>query len=572
MKLKNKARTKSGLPFPVSFLINLGLILLGAVLFALSFPNPLFKNGLAALGWVVYIPVFIVIRRTKAGECVFFGALYGFSSYSLFNYWLSAFDPLAGLLLNALYLCYYAVLFSLLRFTITLFPRSYYIVQWILWICFEYIRTLGFLGYSYGISGYSQWNIIPVIQIADIFGVWGVSALVVFPSVFLAFLLGNRKAAAGVLRGEPPQRGAAEKLCFKAGGEASPLMVLRPLCPLIIWLAALAASLGYGFVSRAEYTDKRMVNIALVQHNVDPWIGGIEQYQENFYILKRLSEEALAQRPKPELVVWPETAFVPMIAWNLYYKKDAETYNLVRELLDFFKEQDTPFVIGNDDGQWIETIGESSLIDYNAAILFERGEMAGIYHKQHLVPFSEYFPYEKELPFIYDALVKADVHFWSKGTTPTVFSTQGFSFSTPICFEDGFGDISRDFTRNGAECLVNMSNDAWAHSLSAQMQHLAMSVFRAVENRRSVLRSTTSGQSCGIDPNGRILAMAEPFTETSLTVALPLNDTESFYTIHGDFLPRIFLISGLVMLICGLGVKGIRVLTRKPLIKGSRVG
>jgi apolipoprotein N-acyltransferase len=172
------------------------------------------------------------------------------------------------------------------------------------------------------------------------------------------------------------------------------------------------------------------------------------------------------------------------------------------------------------------------------------------------VPFTEHFPYQRQLPLVYTALIIADTHFWETGNEVTVFESNGIKFSTPICFEDTFGYLSRDFVRNGAELIVNLSNDAWSHSLPAQNQHLSMAVFRAVENHRAMARSTASGQTCAIDPNGKVLAMAEPFTESWLLAELPLLKDTSLYTRFGDWLPRVFMGLALILLIVGM-VSGI---------------
>jgi apolipoprotein N-acyltransferase len=184
-------------------------------------------------------------------------------------------------------------------------------------------------------------------------------------------------------------------------------------------------------------------------------------------------------------------------------------------------------------------------------MLYEQGKLTGLYRKLHLVPFTEHFPYEKQLPWIYQALEAADTHFWEKGEEATVFSAGGFKFSSPICFEDTFGYLSRDFVRNGAEIIVNLSNDAWSASLPAQNQHLGMAVFRAVENRRSMVRSTASGQTCAVDPNGRVIALAPPFTESALTAEVPVITPNSPYTRFGDFLAFIFVGAAIILLIFG---------------------
>jgi len=528
-------------------LVNFIALIVASILFAASFPNLLFQNGLPLLAWIAYIPVFWVVRRCGFGLSVFWGAFYGYAAYGLFNYWLSVFHPLAGLIVGSIYLVYMALLFPLLRLAAVAFPRRGYIVQWLCWMAFEYLRCQGFLAYSYGVTGYSQWNILPVIQIADIAGVWGVSALVVFPSAALAAALSE----AGLGRSLTP--------CFKDKFLA---FFRREWLPSLIWLVLLTASLVYGFVSPIDYSNARRVKVALIQHNTDPWIPSrapnatleLEEYRNDFRILCRLSDEALALHPDTDLVVWSETAFVPRIYWHMTIRDDANSWALVKELLDYLDTKSVPFVIGNDDARKDPSISRAwdNRIDYNAAMLFEGSEIKTIYRKLHLVPFTENFPYEKQLPWIYNALINADTHFWEKGKEATVFETKGVKFSTPICFEDTFGYLSRDFVLNGAELIVNLSNDAWSASVPAQMQHLSMAVFRAVENRRSMVRSTASGQTCAIDPNGKILAMAEPFTESYLSAEVPIVTPLALYTRYGDYLGKAFTFAAFLVLIVGV--------------------
>ena len=104
-------------------------------------------------------------------------------------------------------------------------------------------------------------------------------------------------------------------------------------------------------------------------------------------------------------------------------------------------------------------------------------------HYTKLYDFTEHFPYRKLFPWVYDLLVATDTHFWAQGTERTVFEINGLKFSTPICFEDTFGYLSRDFVNAGAGAIVNLTNDAWAHSEPCQWQHMSMAIFRTVENR-----------------------------------------------------------------------------------------
>jgi apolipoprotein N-acyltransferase len=223
-------------------------------------------------------------------------------------------------------------------------------------------------------------------------------------------------------------------------------------------------------------------------------------------------------------------------------------YGLVRELREFLSEQPVPFVVGNDDGQLAkDEQGRNIRVDYNAAILFEKGEIVETYRKLHLVPFTENFPYKERLPRIYQWLKDADTHFWEEGDEYTVFDAAGVRFSTPICFEDTFPYLNRGFVRHGAEVLVNLTNDSWSKAVACEMQHMSIALFRALENKRTLVRSTNGGITCVIDPNGRITAMLPPFTEDYLIAEAPVYTAEqTLYTRWGDWFA--FLVSILAVL------------------------
>ena len=514
-------------------LINLAAVLLGALLFAGAHPNVLFANGLPFLAWIAYIPVFWLVNRTHIAATPFWGALYGYTAYALFNYWLAGFHPLAGLAVSLIYMAYFMLLFPLFKLSYILFPKKGYILQWLLWLSYEYIRTLGFLGYTYGITGYTQWQIIPLIQIADTLSVWGVSALVIFPSAYIAAFLRRGISIKNFL--------AEEKISA------------------IAFTLALTGVLIYGLNAQVDYSDKPTRRIALIQHNTDPWIGGLPEYRRNFEILRRLSDEAIAQNPKPDLVVWSETAFIPRIYWHINYRGSPDSFALVMDLMNYLATQEVPFIIGNDDSRKDPAINprteEDYRVNYNAALLFERGKLVDQYRKVHLVPFTETFPFERQFPHIYSVLrSRDDIHLWEAGKEFNVLETGGFRFGTPICFEDTFGYISRIFVQNGAELLVNLTNDAWSQSLSAQMQRMSIAVFRSVENRRSTVRSTSSGQTSGIDPNGRVIAMANAFEEVHLTVEVPIVNDETRYTRYGDFFAVLCVVGFIFIFIIGITV------------------
>ncbi len=520
-----------------------GLLLLSALLFALAHPSLLSRWGVGPLAFVALAPVFLVLRRSGWLRVVLYGVLYGYASYALYNYWLATFHPLAIIIVPVVYMGYLLILFLLLKLADQLFPRYGYLVQVLVWVGYEFVKSLGFLGYSYGILGYTQYLWTDFIQIAGVTGVWGVSMLVIAPSALLARWALDALEA----RSAPWRRALLAR--FWA----------RHRIPLLCLALLLAANLVYGAAARADYQAVRQWRVALVQQNIDPWRGGFYAYERSLEILLRLSEAAL--REDPDIVIWSETSFVPGIDWHTRHRTDSRRYALVQELRAYLDRQSVPFVVGNDDGQLERTADGEVRVDYNAAIMFHQGEIVQTYRKIHLVPFTESFPFKRQLPGIYHWLKQADTHFWKQGTEFVVFDSgagsglPGVRFSVLICFEDTFGYLGREFIREGAQVLVNMSNDSWSASVPAEMQHMMIGIFRAVENRRSVVRSTNGGMTVTVDPDGRLLQVLEPFTDAYLIGTVPVVDgPQTLYTRWGDWFGVAALVAGLALL-AGSGVR-----------------
>jgi apolipoprotein N-acyltransferase len=500
-----------------SVLLDLALLSLSALLFALSFPSFLSDRGWFPLAFFCLVPLFVAVHRASWPAIPFYGVFFGYASYAIFNFWLGRFHPLTLIVVPPIYAAWFLLTLPALKLADSLFPRFGFLLQTVLWVCYEYfIKSQGYLGYAYGIMGYSQYRFTAFIQVADLTGVWGVSALVVLPSA----ILGNA-ARDGVAALQAGWRR------YAAAGAA--------------WAALFAGALVYGQFSRVDTSSARQWDVALVQQNVDPWRGGYTAYRDSLRVLTRLSDQAL--EAGPELVAWSETSFVPAIDWHTRYRTDQQVYGLVKQLRDYLDRQEVPFLVGNDDGQLARRgSGEEIRVDYNAAILFDRGRILDTYRKLHLVPFTEHFPDAWPVRWMRRILQSMDTHFWEEGEVATVFEAGGVRFSTPICFEDTFGYLCRQFFLRGADVLVNMTNDAWSFSVPGAMQHMGMAVFRAVENRRSVVRSTNAGITCMIDPDGRILRELPAFTEGVLAGSVPVvRGPRTLYTAWGDWLPWVFL-------------------------------
>jgi len=530
------------------FLINILLLVSGIILFTLPQPNFLTVNGISFIAYFSLIPVFLLVRRLKWKFVWIYGFLYGVGCYCLYTYWLAAFHPMGITVISSMYGIYLMIAFLCLKAAFCFFPKNGWIIQWIVWCAYEYIKTCGFTGFHYGVTGYSQWRNILLLQNADWGSVWGISAIITFPSAFISQV---------IYESCTKKTEDAEKTTFVK--EIKKSIILHKI-PCFVWIGVFAAALIYGAISKIDYSNSNKVKVALIQPNNDPWQGGINAYSANYENLKQLSDETLNEDSTIQLVVWPETAFVPRIEYHYKYRQNRNSFELVEKLLQYLDDAPVPFLIGNDHAVLGHArTGKYEAIDYNSALLFTPKKNCippepQIYMKMHLVPFTEYFPYEKLFPKLYELLLNGDTHMWEPGKTAVVFKAAGINFGTPICFEDTFGNIGRQFVKNGAEAFINISNDAWSKSLACQYQHLSMAVFRCVENRVPAARSTASGQTSIIDVNGKIIAMSEPFQKNYLIGEIPVlqEKKNTFYTRCGDLVGILFAISGIGFLIFGI--------------------
>jgi apolipoprotein N-acyltransferase len=510
------------------------LLLLSVFLFAFAFPNFLYKWGWFPFAYLAIVPAFIVIHRSGWIRIFLYGFFYGFACYAVFNFWLLTWSAWGIFVVPSIYAGYFFLFFPILKLIDDLFPTHGFILQAIAWVGYEWLRTQAFLGYPYGILGYSQYLFLPLVRSASLAGIWGVTLLVIFPSAYIGSLFRN---GVGSIRAEFTKRKISA----------------------VVYIALFAAVVIFGLAIKVDLSETKTWRVALAQLNIDPWRGGDPTYEKSLNVLIHLSNQA--KRENPDIIVWSETAFVPSIEYHTRYRENTHRYQIVRRLKEFLGKEKITYIIGNNyrEKKLLHT-GEEAERSYNATVLFREGEVVDIYRKLHLVPFSEHFPYKGLLGWMRDLISGMDVHWYDKGTRYVVFEDKGVRFSTPICFEDSFGYLNRGFVRAGADVLVNMTNDSWANSVVCEIQHAAMSVFRATENRRSLVRSTNSGITCAIDPNGRVMDMIEPFTEGYLVVDVPVvRDETTLYMQWGDWLGYTALLVGLA----GIAVGFIRRLIRR---------
>lgn len=437
----------------------LGPPLSGALL-VLCFPA-FNRSGLA---WLALVPLLVSLPRLSFRSAVLLSFLGGFVHHLGTLYWIYptcrwggtgagvaglALVSLAGVL--ALYWALFGAVASRLSAGGTLRP----FLLAAAWVTVEYLRAHVGSGFPWLLLAHSQWDVPKHMPLAQIGGVYAVSFLVA---------LFNTTLAAGVeIFLKKPRRWKP----FAGGALA------------LVGLTAISV-----FLWRRTPADPGSVRVAVVQGNIDQYKKWDEAYvQEILDAYSRGTRAALGQ--KRDLVVWPETS-VP--GW---YPNDGRVVDWVAGLA---REGGIPLLVG------APTRGDG---DYNAVFLISgNGETGGVYRKRHLVPFGEYVPFRAVLGRLFSVLN-------ALGTFDAGASAEPLPGPAPlgvsICFEGLFPALSRESVRAGAAILVNVTNDGWYRDTAAPEQHLAATVFRAVENGRWLVRAANTGISAFVSPRGEIV-------------------------------------------------------------------
>ena len=266
-----------------------------------------------------------------------------------------------------------------------------------------------------------------------------------------------------------------------------------PWLALGLFAASLIVTLIYGTIRLRAYAllpDGTPLRVAMVLGNIPP----AQRWQPMYYASTLLKYASITSKgmtgASPDLVVWPEFAI------NFYLDREPL---LQLQLGQFAQMVNSALLLGAPRQEESAT----GIRYYNSAYLFApNGELLDVYDKMRLVPFAEYRPFQ--LPGFLTHSDESPSEF-TPGTRSTVFSLPKGSLGMMICYEAAFPSFARQLVQEGAQVLVNISNDTWLGGIpAATEQHFAMSVFRAVENRRPLIRIATAGTSSLVDPTGRV--------------------------------------------------------------------
>jgi apolipoprotein N-acyltransferase len=378
------------------------------------------------------------------------------------------------------------------------------------WVALEMTVARIFGGFPWNLLGDSLYRMGPLIQVASITGVYGVSFLIVWTSLSLLC------AAKRLLRA-PAMRSVwlAE--------------VFLPILTVAILFALGSYRMMHGPVAT------RTLKVAFVQPSIpQTLIWDESKDDERFRDLLNLSEQALTN--KVDLLLWPEAAVPKML------RHHKETREAVTGLA---RKHHVWMIIGADDAE--PRPGAKSIEDvdfYNSSFLISpEGRIAGIYRKRALVIFGEYIPLEHVLP-LFKWFTPIQGGFTSgERAIPFELDTVQVKTSVLICYEDTFPHLAREYAQPDTDFLVNLTNNGWFGEGAAQWQHGASALFRAVENGRALLRCANNGLTCWVDEFGRVREIFRDargtiygpgYMMTEIPLPGPEGRTTTFYNLHGD--------------------------------------
>ncbi len=494
------------------------LITFSSLLYAAALPNELFTWGNPFFGFVALVPFFYTLYSAKSiKNAMLYGAYFGFLSTGLIYFWLLFFQDFSLWTLSGVVFAHILFFMILGPFLHTAGKYPSFIRPLVtagIWIVYEYLKSIGYLALPWGLLAHTEGTFLPLIQISDVTGQWGVSFLVALANAVIL------ESIIILPAGNFYQKASLKRLSLFTGF----LFVLTFL---------------YG-----EYTLHTPIpvtttfNAVLVQQNADSWITGNEM--KSILEGQILTKEALSRsKRKPDIVIWSENAFrYPYTEGSIRYRNFPKT----DPFISFLKEIDTPVLVGSP-----YILDPKTYTALNAVMLISpQGKILTYYGKTHPVPFAENIPFWN-IPFVQSFFRKVlglDSEGWAIGKPNILFSFRNkkgtqIRFGSPICFEDSFPGIARSFFLHGADLLINLSNDSWSKTISGETQHYMAAKFRAIENRRTLVRSTNAGVTAVIDPYGREHNMLPLFVSQAENVTVPVYKKKhfTFYTRFGNWFP-----------------------------------
>ncbi|RJP19474.1 MAG: apolipoprotein N-acyltransferase [Candidatus Abyssobacteria bacterium SURF_5] len=486
-----------------------------AVLLALAFPNASFWP----LAYVGLIPLMLFSRKRSWKQAFFAGTAAGllfygitFSWFASLTYWVGSIALLGVGLLLLLFACFWGAVWVGKKYIEETMPAALAIFFPALWILMEYVENHIFTGFGWGSLGYTQWNNLPVAQLASVGSIYSTGFFVVVVNVLIYQVIVNA----------------------------------RSLKRLLIPAAAAILVIGGVWLWGAHQTDQpdmtSPLRVGVIQPNFSLDVKWSEEYAVHMLkVQKRMTDQLAAEGA--QLIIWPESALYGFLV------------NEIDRVGRIVRENNIHLLMGSNHYERVVIRGEEDILYYNSAFLLDpEGRILGRYDKRHLAPFGEYVPMANVIGFV--GKVVPAISDFSAGSEITHFEVGGRKFAVLICFENSFPHVVRE-SAQGVDFLVQITNDGWFGRSAQPRQDLAIAVFRAIENGMTLARGTNTGISCFIDPWGKVSGIVhnawgeEVFARGISEEPISTVSHPTLYNRYGDLFVMVCL--GLVVLAGGIG-------------------
>jgi len=531
---------------------------LSGVLLALSFP----PIPMPFLAFVALVPLLFVLNNsllTKKKQ--YFLVYLTFFIYHIGSlWWISSwtrdtdiFLLFAGLALDFLHPIFFFVPFAIYfwfqrkfsnRVALILFPFVF--------LSFEWLHSLGDIGFPWLTLGNTQILNLYWIQFIDITGIWGASLAILLVNTLIVdffdnFIHSSHKSL----------------LEYLINTRIAVLSVI-----IIVVLMVLPYFYSFYAVQKYSYRNNLLknknINVAVIQPNINPWKKWETSVYEQLQILLKISDSILATNPNINLLVFPETA-LPMLYTDFNTLQDVSILQnwcnqrnvaILTGITEFYfipkntHPPPTAKQLKFDTQQYYQTFNSSILITPNPK--YKPGDKVQNYRKSKLTPFGEQIPFQEELPILSKfALWSVGISSWNKGSGPNVLkyrlNQKEVRIGNIICIESIYPRFVTGFVNVKSNLFTLITNDGWYDFTVGPRQHYLMACIRAIENRRYIARSANTGISGFISPLGISLKEAPQYTKTSVELLLPLIDDTTFYSKYGDWLPILSLLSLIII-------------------------
>ncbi len=531
-RLKNQPGNNAFIVSRKRKLLNLLFLVISGAFASLMFP----PHNFHITAWISIIPLFYIIRNMQKWEALRAGFIWAFSWHFCSFFWIREIEFVLPFVLAAILASFNAVwamavpcikqyIFIPVKVQLQGYEEMekyvdishkkqiiFTVVISALWCFIEWVRSWFATGMPWNFLAASQWQNISLIQIVEYTGMYGVSFIIIFFNIALALAFDGWKQG------------------FKQG------RYKRPVTLIIAFGLIVLTSLTYSKrLIKDTKAEKIPLRASVIQGNIKQCRIPKEGEAENA-LNTYMGLSSLAVITKPDIVIWSETA-VPVFYRDANHPVARDYRNRLTGLIDKTK---IPFLIGTIDF-FFQKDSKDALIFNSAMLIGKDGQIKDKYDKEHRVPFGEYIPLRSLLPNFFVNMVDMGRDLTPGNKFNPLEIKKDVFAGISICFEDVFPYISREACKNGANVLVVITNDAWYPESSESEQHLANSIFRAVENQRYLIRCGNDSNSVLINPDGSISPdnmITKPKEKGSgfanFEIEVLKNPKLTFYTKYGE--------------------------------------